>query len=288
VIARLRFRLRAAIGLGLLAFLGGAGGAAGQVTGAQLVREQKPLYPEGLVKMQKQGNVILTGRIDKNGKVQDIQPVAATNLGFVDASVDAVSAWQFRPAARGGKPIDTATNIVVRFRLDGKKRGDIPRAVLGDLSVFPANAAGARSGADGIPLHRGADPRLRVETVVDIPPSPKAQRVTVAAQAVSPRGRKISLWAGSAAVAANRPNFPVSFSYPIGADWEDGIWNVLISVGDGPAGGGQFWLAGDPEHFDFAGLAAKNAAATKSLPPVPVLPQPTRPPSKTPQRLRKT
>lgn len=288
MIARLPFRLGAAIGLGLLAFLGRPGGAAGQVTGAQLVREQKPVYPEGLVKMQKQGNVILTGRIDKNGKVQDVQPVAATNLGFVDPSLAAVSAWQFRAATRGGKPIDTATNIVLRFRLDGKKRGEIPRPVLGDLSVFPANAAGARSGPDGIPLHRGADPKLRVETVVDIPPSPKAQRVAVAAQAVSPRGRKISLYSGTTAVAANRPSFPVSFSSPIGADWEDGIWNVQISVGDGPAGGGQFWLAGDPERFDFVALAAKNAAATKSLPPVPVFPQPTRPPATTPQRLRKT
>ena len=142
----------------LLLLFGLAPFAAGQVTGAALTREQKPTYPEGLVKIQKQGNVLIVGRVDTGGKVQDAQAVAATNLGFVDASLAAVQGWQFKPAMRNGKPMDSAVNIGIRFRLDGKKHNEIPRPTLGDLAVFAADASGKRAAPDGIPIRRGADP----------------------------------------------------------------------------------------------------------------------------------
>lgn len=242
--------------------------AQGPVTGAQLTREQKPTYPEGLLKIQKQGNVLLTGRIDRSGKVQDIQAVAATNLGFVDSAIAAVKAWQFRPAARGGKPVDIATNIALRFRLEGPKRGEIPRPILGDLSIFPANAAGARSGPEGFPIRRGGDPRLRTEAVLDVPPPAKPQKLAVRADAVSPTGRKINLYSATLAAPAGAHDVKVAFSAPVGTDWEDGIWSLELTVDEVPAGGGQFWLAGDPEHFDFASIAAKNAARASAAPPV--------------------
>jgi hypothetical protein len=59
-------------------------------TGAAVMREQKPMYPEGLAKSNRQGNVLLIGRLDTSGKLQDLQAVAATNIGFVDPAIAAV------------------------------------------------------------------------------------------------------------------------------------------------------------------------------------------------------
>ncbi len=247
--------------------------AAGQVTGAALTREQKPVYPEGLVKIGKQGNVLIVGRVDAGGKVQDAQAVAATNLGFVDASLAAVKAWQFKPATRNGKPIDSAVNIGIRFRLEGKKHNEIPRPTLGDLAVFAADATGKRAAPDGIPIRRGADPRMRVEAILDVTPGEKPSKLAVKAEAISPKNRRIAIWNGTINVPARAASVNIPFHAPIGADWEDGIWQVQFTVGDVQAGGGQFWLAADPEHFDFAGLMSRGAAAAAVVPPPP--PPPT-------------
>ena len=262
-----------------------------QTSGAVLQREQKPTYPEGLVKIGKQGNVLLSGRIDASGKVQDVVALVATNIGFVDNAIAAVKNWQFNPAMRNGKPVDVAANIALRFRLEGPKRGEIPRAILGDLAIFPANASGTKTAPDGFPLKRGADPRLRVQAELDVPPDAKAQQLPLRADAVSPTGRKVSLYAGTVNVPANAKTVKIMFSGAVGADWEDGIWSLQTTLADVPSGSGQFWIAGDPEHFDFATLTARNAAAAVDAPVVPApgptakaapnaAPAPTKPPSK--------
>jgi TonB family protein len=252
--------------------------AAAQTAGAQLQREQKPQYPEGLSKAGRQGNVLLIGRVDRQGKVQDIQPVATTNIGFLDPAVAAVKAWQFRPAVRNGKPVDVAVNVGIRYRLDGAKRGELPRPALGDLSVFPADATGKKSAPEGFPIHRGTDPRLRVEAVVDATASDKAQHLPVHAEALSPSGRRIALWDGTVNVPPKTAQVPVQFASPVGGDWEDGVWRVNFAVAGTPAGGGAFWLAGDPERYDFAADMAKGAvaaaasAANPGIQPAPAAP----------------
>jgi TonB family protein len=274
----IRFALVAAVVVLVEGTGAGARPALAQTSGATLQREQKPTYPEGLNKIGKQGNVVVAARIDKSGRVQDVIPLVTTNIGFVDNAVAALKGWQFTPATRGGKPIDIAANIALRFRIDGSKRGDIPRAILGDLNIYPANAAGARSGPEGFPLKRGGDPRLRVEAVLDLPLSAKAQTLALRADAVSPTGRRVNLYSASVPAKANAQSVPIAFSAPVGSDWEDGIWTVQLTLADVPVGGGQFWLAGDPEHFDFASLATKNAAVAAEAPTVAV-PGPTKLPA---------
>lgn len=259
----------------LLVFLllsGSVSPAAAQTAGAVLTREQKPAYPEGLRKIQKQGNVLLIGRIDRGGTVRDPVVIATSDLGFADPSVEAVKAWQFKPALRAGRPIEVAVNIGIRFRLDGEKRGDIPRPALGDLAVFPADAAGGRTAPDGFPIRRGGDPRLRVEAVLDVAPSDKPRRLPVRAEAVSPKNRRIGIYEGSVSVPARATQATIPFTAVVRNDWEDGVWQIQFSVAGASAGGGQFWLAGDPEHFDFAGAMARSAAAANAPPaPAPAL-----------------
>ncbi len=230
----------------------------GQTKGAELVRQPKPVYPETLSKALRQGDVDLIGRIDTFGKVQDIKLVATSHPDFVDPAIKAVREWQFRPAARGGRPIPVAANIALRFRQDGANRGAIVRPILGDLAVFPADDAGNRAAPEGFPVRKGGDPRLRAEAILDVTPSPKPHAYPMKVQAVSPGGRRVDVYQASVSAAAQAGEIRVPFSVRIGPDWEDGVWLLRFTVDGADAGGGQFWLAKDPTTFDFASALKKR------------------------------
>jgi TonB family protein len=251
-----------------------------QATGAKLVRQPKPVYPEGASKGLRQGNVNLIGRIDEKGKVTDIRLAAATLEAFIDPAVAAVNAWEFKPATRAGKPIDIAANIALRFRLEGDKHGDIPSPMLGDLSIFPADAAGKATGPDGYPIRRGVDARLRAEAVLDVAPDTKPRTLNLSVTALSPTGKKILFLEDVQQVKPGTKELKIPFTEAIRPDWEDGVWLVRFVVNNADAGGGQFWLAGDPEHYHFV-VSGKppqpSASKAKPAPPKAVRsPKPTK------------
>jgi TonB family protein len=228
-----------------------ASAAAGQSAGARLVKQPKPVYPESASKGLRQGNVNLIGKIDATGKVRDLRFVAATIVAFVEPAVAAVNAWEFRPATRDGKPIEIAANIALRFRLEGDKRGEMPTPILGDLAVFPADASGKATAPEGFPVRRGSDPKIRVEAVLDVPPGPKATSLPISVEAMSPKGRKLVLFQQAVAIKAKAAEVKIPFAAAVGNDWEDGVWLLRFKVNQTDAGGGQFWLSGDPEHTAF-------------------------------------
>ena len=237
-----------------------------QTSGAQLTKEVKPVYPETLEKSGKQGNVLLIARIDKGGRLQDVRPLATSDELFVGPAVAAVKTWQFRPARRNGQPIEIAANIGVRFRLKNERRGEIPRPMLSNLAIFPADAAGKKSGEEGFPIRRGADERLRAEAVLDVAPHDHQHVLSVRAEAYSPKGRRITLFEDSVVARPRQSEVQIPVTAKIGKDWEDGVWMLRFFVTDTDtsggkfwdAGGGQFWLAGDPTRFDFAAAMPKK------------------------------
>jgi protein TonB len=265
--------VRKATALVLLLF---ASAAAAQTTGAKLIRQPKPIYPEGANQGQRQGNVNLIGRIDENGKVTDIRLAGATLEAFIDPAVAAVNTWEFKPATRAGKPIDIAANIALRFRLEGDKRGEIPSPMLGDLAIFPADAAGKATGPDGYPIHRGVDGRLRAEAVLDVAPDTKPRSLNLSVTALSPTGKKVLFLEDVLQVKPGAKEVKIPFTEVIRPDWEDGVWLVRFVVNNADAGGGQFWLAGDPEHYHFVvsgkppqPVAAKGGRAQPAKPAPP-------------------
>ena len=223
----------------------------GQTRGADLLREVKPVYPEKLTRSLRQGNVLLIGRIDKHGKLQDLRVGGATLPDFITPALNAAAAWEFRPAIRDGQPIEIAANIGMRFRFNSKDRGQLSQPILGDLSVFPADASGKRTAPEGFPIARTAGAQLHAEAVVDVSPDEKARQVSVKAEAVSPKGRLVKIYEKKLSVEPKHTDVKVSFSSPVSADWPDGVWRVRFTVDGVEAGNGQFWLAGDPEHYDF-------------------------------------
>lgn len=227
-----------------------------QDRGAERTVYQAPVYPEDLLKAQRQGNVLLTGRIDAQGRLADLRVVAATDKGFIRPAADAVQAWQFRPAIRNGRPVDIFANVAVRFRVEDqqgapKRRGIIPAPILGDLAISPADAHGKATAPEGFPLRRGKDRALRAQALLDVPPSLQARTLTVKVEAVSPGGKPVPVFQPPVAVPAGATEVRMPVVVRIGSDWEEGVWLLKFTVAGRPAGAGQFWLASDPEHFTF-------------------------------------
>ena len=244
------------------ALLFGALPLSAETTGAELVKQPKPVYPETLSKAIAQGNVVLIARIDKNGAVQDAKAVWSTHEQFVEPTLTAVRGWTFKPATKDGKPVEIAANIVFPFRIKddkGKLAGrDLPGPALSELAIYPADGSGKKSAPEGFPVRTGGDPRLRVEASIDLPPAQASRSLTVRAEAVSPTGTRVAIYEDSRQLPAGAAQLPVVFSAPIGRDWEDGIWMVRFHVNKTNAGTGQFWLARDPDRFDFASALKKK------------------------------
>ena len=228
-----------------------ASAASAQNRGAELVQQQKPGFPASMDKAMRQGNVNLIARIDVNGSLQDIKAVGSSHPDFVGPAVAAARLWQFRPAMHNGKPVEIAANIGIRFRFDSPQRGQIFAPMVGDLPVFPADAAGNRAAPEGFPIRPGASPKLRVEPVLAVVPGP-ARAIKVHVDAVSPRGRRVALFDRSVDVRAKAPDVSFPFSAPVGADWDEGIWLIHVIADGADVGGGQVWVAKDPWTYDFA------------------------------------
>ena len=251
-----------------LAIFLAAGAALGQNTGAQLLKQPKPVYPEGPSKGLRQGNVNLIGRIDTKGKIQDLRYVGATLEAFIDPTITAVRSWEFKPATKGGKPVEVAANIAQRFRLEGDKHNEISSPMIGDLSVYPADSTGRAVAPDGFPVRRGTDPKIRVEAVLDVSPDPRGRTLPVKVEAISPIGKKVLVFDQSLTVKPKAAEVKISFTATADADWEDGVWLLRFVAENSEAGGGQFWVAVDPDHYQFVlpGRPLQAAAQPQAAP----------------------
>jgi TonB family protein len=235
----------------LALFAAGAVAVLAQTRGAVQVKQQPPGYPDELWKSQQQGNVLLIGRIDAQGRVQDVVVVGASQKEFEAPAAQAVRAWEFKPAMRDGKPIDIFLNAAVRFRVPGDRRGDIPFPMLGDLAISPADASGKATAPEGFPLRLGKDPALRAEAVLDVAPNPAARTLSVRIEARAPSGKTYPVFQPPVLVPARSSEVRIPVVVKIGDDWEEGVWGLLFTIEGKGAGGGQFWLARDPSRFAF-------------------------------------
>jgi protein TonB len=88
----------------------------GNVQQANLIRQVKPVYPALAKQARIQGTVELSAIIGKDGKVQDLKLVHGHPL-LVQAAIQAVRDWEYRPTLLNGEPVEVATTIDVNFTL---------------------------------------------------------------------------------------------------------------------------------------------------------------------------
>jgi len=88
----------------------------GAVEEARLISAPKPAYPRLAAEARIQGIVVLDAVIGKDGHVEDLRAVSGSPL-LMQAAIDAVKQWVYRPTYLNGKAVDIATEVDVHFQL---------------------------------------------------------------------------------------------------------------------------------------------------------------------------
>ncbi|MBS1841054.1 MAG: TonB family protein [Acidobacteria bacterium] len=110
--------------------IGGAGGGppppkptqsrikqGGAVTAASLINRVQPVYPPLARQTRVSGTVRLHAIISKEGTVQQLEVLSGHPL-LVQAALDAVRQWRYRPTLLNGEPVEVDTTIDVIFSLN--------------------------------------------------------------------------------------------------------------------------------------------------------------------------
>ena len=74
-----------------------------------------PQAPSNVHHAEWLGAVVLHARIGTDGTVQDVSVVSG-NLRLVNAAIEAVKKWRYRPFMLDGKPVEGETNITLNFK----------------------------------------------------------------------------------------------------------------------------------------------------------------------------
>jgi periplasmic protein TonB len=90
----------------------------GNVTAASLINQTRPVYPALAIQARIQGNVVLHAIIDKDGKVAQLEVISGHPL-LVQAALDAVKQWRYKPTLLNGDPVEVDTTITVTFTMGG-------------------------------------------------------------------------------------------------------------------------------------------------------------------------
>jgi periplasmic protein TonB len=90
----------------------------GNVTAASIITQTRPVYPALARQARIQGNVVLHAIIDKDGNVAQLEVVSGHPL-LVQAALDAVKQWRYKPTLLNGDPVEVDTTITVTFTMGG-------------------------------------------------------------------------------------------------------------------------------------------------------------------------
>jgi TonB family protein len=85
-----------------------------RIAANNLLHRVPPVYPELAQKAQIRGAVALEAHINKEGRVENLT-VATGHPLLIEAAMDAVKQWTYRPILLNGQPVDIVTTIEVTF-----------------------------------------------------------------------------------------------------------------------------------------------------------------------------
>jgi protein TonB len=88
----------------------------GNVQAANLLVKVTPAYPAAAKEARVSGVVSLLATIDAEGHVSNLELISGPPM-LVDAAVDAVSKWAYKPTLLNGTPVEVLTQVDVNFTL---------------------------------------------------------------------------------------------------------------------------------------------------------------------------
>ena len=86
------------------------------IQSAKLLRKVIPFYPQLAIMARLSGTVHLVGTIGKDGMIEQLQVVSGPPM-LVQAAVEAVRQWVYRPTMLNNKPVEVIAPIDVIFSL---------------------------------------------------------------------------------------------------------------------------------------------------------------------------
>jgi protein TonB len=88
------------------------------VSEGNLISQVKPPYPPMAKMARVQGAVVLQALISKSGNIENLRVVSGHPM-LVQAALDAVRQWRYRPYLLNGEPVEVETQITLNFSLTG-------------------------------------------------------------------------------------------------------------------------------------------------------------------------
>jgi len=89
----------------------------GNVQGAMILKKTPPVYPPLAKSARVSGVVHLAAVIAKDGTIQELHSMGGPAL-LIQAALDAVKTWVYRPTLLNGEPVQVETTIDVNFTLN--------------------------------------------------------------------------------------------------------------------------------------------------------------------------
>lgn len=86
-------------------------------TAPKVLHRVEPRYTRDARANGIQGTVVLEVVVDKQGQAASVTVLSPIGFGLDSRAVDAVRQWTFRPAMRGGKPVEAPVTVDVKFRI---------------------------------------------------------------------------------------------------------------------------------------------------------------------------
>ncbi|HZU31317.1 MAG TPA: TonB family protein [Candidatus Angelobacter sp.] len=80
------------------------------------VHDVQPAYPQMARIAHIQGDVILQATISKTGAIENLHAVQGHPI-LIQAALDAVKQWKYKPYILNGEPVEVETQIVVKFHM---------------------------------------------------------------------------------------------------------------------------------------------------------------------------
>jgi protein TonB len=82
-----------------------------------LIYKSVPQYPAIAKAVGAQGTVVLQATISKNGAIENLRVLSGPPM-LLQAAIDAVKTWRYRPYLLNGQPVEVETTVNVIFKLD--------------------------------------------------------------------------------------------------------------------------------------------------------------------------
>lgn len=89
-----------------------------QMMEGNLVHRVQPEYPVLARQVRVQGTVVLRAIISREGAIEKVQVLSGHPM-LVQAAIEAVRQWRYRPYVLNGEPVEVETEVTVKFILSG-------------------------------------------------------------------------------------------------------------------------------------------------------------------------